>query len=372
MATNYDEKRADALAKNQADEKAALNEVDVNYGNMIAESQKTYQDAINKVGVRDENGNWNEGSMAQIQTDLANKNLDFAIDEIEQKKQQAHKDYTKEQSGAYVDWQKQSNRYGANAEQMAASGLAKSGYSESSQVSMYNTYQNRLATAREAYTLVKQNYDRDITNARLQNDATLAQIAFDTLTKGLELTLEGFQYKNQLILDKAKDKLQIQQIYQDRWKDTLDQINRDETFAWQKEQAEIENKRQQKQLEIAQAAQRLDEQEFAYKKQQDAAAKASISKSSGSNGSSSSSKSSSSKVSSTQKAAKAKGDDTYNKAANEMKKSGAISAGDGGLMTKTEWKRRKASGSNRAETSYATYAEYVAAYTAWRKANPEK
>jgi hypothetical protein len=145
---------------------------------------------------------------------LANKNLDFAIDEIEQNKQQAHKDYIREQSGAYYDWQKQSDPYGVEAEKRAAAGLkGAAGYLASVQEGYYNTYQNRVAMAHEAYVKVVQNYDRDITNARLQNDATLAQIALDTMKQGLELALEGFQYKNQLLTEKANKKLQLQQLY---------------------------------------------------------------------------------------------------------------------------------------------------------------
>ena len=101
---------------------------------------------------------------------------DFAIEKIEQQKDQTQKDYTKEQSGAYVDWQKQSNQYGAEAEKMASSGLQNTGYSESSQVSMYNTYQNRVATAREVFSQAVLAYDNNIKEARLQNNAVLAEI----------------------------------------------------------------------------------------------------------------------------------------------------------------------------------------------------
>lgn len=273
MAVNYEEKRADALAKNQAAEKAALNEVDVNYGNMIADTDKAYQSAIDDVGVRDANGNWNKGSMAQIQTDQAKAELDFAIDEIERNKQQAHKDYIKEQQGAYHDWQKQSDPYGVDAEQKAAAGLGgAAGYLASVQERYYNTYQNRVATARASYDLVVQKFDSDITNARLQNSATLAEIALNALQKGLELSLKLVTEKNQLIADKAQQKLQVQQIYQSKWQDALDQINRNEEFAWQKEQAEIENKRQQAQLEIAQGELKLAKDKFAYEKIQNAKA----------------------------------------------------------------------------------------------------
>jgi hypothetical protein len=131
------------------------------------------------------------------------------------------------------------------------------------------------------------------------------------------------------------------------------------------------NKRQMEQIAIQQAAQRLDEQKFAYQKEQDAKAAEAASKAKQvAYTKAANAKEESYKVTPAKKTAKS--DDTYTKAANEMKKSGAISAGDGGLMTKTEWKRRKNSGSNRAETSYATYEDYVNSFTAWRKANPEK
>ena len=118
---------------------------------------------------------------ADKQSQLQQEQTDFAIEKIEQQKEQAKQDYTKEQSGAYVDWQKQSgayvdwqkqsNQYGANAEAMASQGMAGTGYSESSQVSMYNTYQNRVTTAKEAYSRAILNYNNAITEARLQNNS---------------------------------------------------------------------------------------------------------------------------------------------------------------------------------------------------------
>ncbi|UKI57826.1 MAG: hypothetical protein L6V81_11235 [Clostridium sp.] len=90
---------------------------------------------------------------------------------------------------------KESNRYGANAEKEASSGLRNTGYSESSQVSMYNQYQNRVSTAREVYINATKNYDRSITQARITNNSKLAEIAYDALQKELELGLNGFQNK---------------------------------------------------------------------------------------------------------------------------------------------------------------------------------
>ena len=216
-SVNYDDKR---FTEVETDKKAALNEIDVTYGNMINNSDKYYQSQI------DAAQQW-----ADKQTQLQQDKTDFAIEQIEQQKVQTQKDYIKEQSGAYVDWQKQSNAYGANAEQMAAQGLAGSGYSESSQVSMYNTYQNRVATARESYNRAVLNYDNAIKDARLQNNAALAEIAYNALQTQLELSLEGFQYKNNLILDQANKKLEVENIYYNRYQDVLQQINTENAMA---------------------------------------------------------------------------------------------------------------------------------------------
>ena len=223
MAVNYDIDYNDQrFTQVESDKNVALNDLEKTYAGMIDKSDSYYQAQI------DASQKW-----ADRQAQLQQEKTDFAIEKIEQQKAQAQKDYTKEQSGAYVDWQKQSNQYGANAEQMAAQGLAGSGYSESSQVSMYNTYQNRVATAREVYSQAVLNYNNSITEARLQNNSLLAEIAYNALQQQLELSLQGFQYKNQLILDKTKQKIEVENIYYNRYQDVLDQINHENALAEQ-------------------------------------------------------------------------------------------------------------------------------------------
>ena len=221
MATNYEIDYNDDRFKDvEAAKTEAINEVDKTYGDMIGTSDQFFNSQIQA------SQDW-----ANPQTKLQNEKTDFAIDKIEQEKAQAQKDYTKEQSGAYVDWQKQSNQYGANAEQVAAGGLANTGFAESSQVSMYNTYQNRVATARESYNQAVMNYNNAITEARLQNNSILAEIAHTALEQQLTLALEGFQYKNQLILDQTSTKLALDSEYYNRYKDVLNQINTENTLA---------------------------------------------------------------------------------------------------------------------------------------------
>ena len=218
-AINYDDSR---FTEVEEDKQTALSELESTYADMINDSDQYYQSQIDAAK-----------NYADTQSQLQQEQTDFAIEKIEQEKEQAKTDYLKEQSGAYVDWQKQSNQYGSNAEKMAAAGLANTGYSESAQVSMYNTYQNRLATARESYNKAVLNYNNSITEARLQNNSVLAEIAYNALQTQLALSLEGFQYKNQLILDKYNKKTEIDNTYYSRYQDVLAQINTENALAEQ-------------------------------------------------------------------------------------------------------------------------------------------
>lgn len=238
MATNYDIDYNDQrFTKVESQKNAALSDLEKTYAGMIDKSDAYYDKQI------EASKEW-----ADRQTQLQQEKTDFAIEKIEQQKAQAQKDYTKEQSGAYVDWQKQSNEYGANAERMAAQGMAGSGYSESSQVSMYNTYQNRITAARESYMKAILNYDNAIKDAQLQNNSLLAEIAYNALQQQLELSLQGFQYKNQLILDKTKQKLEVDNMYYNRYQDVLQQINHENALAEQVRQFNENKAMEQKKL----------------------------------------------------------------------------------------------------------------------------
>lgn len=234
---NYEDERFKQV---ETEKQAAITEINDTYGSMINQSDKFYQD---KIAAAEDYG--------KTQSMLQQQGTDLAIQKINQQKDQAYKDYAKEQSASYVDYQKKSNQYGVNAEQQAASGLTGTGFSESSQVSMYNTYQNRVATARETYNKAVLNYDNAIAEARLQNNSALAEIAYKTLETTLNLSLEGFQYKNQLITDRLDKKQQADETYYNRWQDVLAQQNTENAMA-----EEVRQFNENKQLEI----QKMNEQ----------------------------------------------------------------------------------------------------------------
>lgn len=266
MATNYNINYDDErFTQVENDKQAALENVKDVYGNMINQSDQFYQDQINAA-------NDYKNTQQQIQQE----NTDFAIEKIEQQKEQANKDYTKEQQGAYVDWQKQSNQYGANAEAMAQQGMLGGGYSESSQVSMYNQYQNRVATARDVFNRAVLNYDNAIKEAQLSNNAKLAEIAYQALQTQLELSLQGFQYKNTLLQTQLEMQNQTEDRYYSRWQDVLQQMNQENQFAEQIRQYEQNYQFQVKQFneqirqfnEEIERLKKKDAQEYAMQIQQ--------------------------------------------------------------------------------------------------------
>lgn len=222
----------------ETDKKNAISDLEKTYSGIIDKSDSFYQAQI------DASKEWE-----QKQTELQNQQTDFAIKEIEQNKTEAKQDYTKEQSGAYQDWKKQSAKHGVNAEQIADQGMQNTGFAESSQVSMYNTYQNRVATARESYLRIVKDFDNAITEARLQNNSALAEIAYKSMQQRLELNLQGFQYKNQLLLEQASKKTELEQMYHERWQDVLDQMNTENALAEEIRQFNEQLAEEQRQFE---------------------------------------------------------------------------------------------------------------------------
>lgn len=216
---DYNDKR---FGQVETEKTTALNDLEQTYADMTSKSDEFYDKQI--AASKD----W-----AKEQTNLQNQQTDFAIQKIEQQKDQAKKDYTKEQSGAWVDYQKQSNQYGADAEQRASIGMAGTGWSESAQVAYYNQYQNRVATARESFDRTIMNYNNNIAEAKLQNSSILAEIAYNAQKEQLELALAGFQYKNQLLLDKVAKKTTLKQNYYQRYQDVIAQINHENSLAEQ-------------------------------------------------------------------------------------------------------------------------------------------
>lgn len=208
---NYNDDRFNQVI---AERDAQIAKSDSLYNDMISQSDSKYQGLINQINQN-----------ADKQADIQNQQKDLALEKINVAQQNAERDYLKEQKAAYADYTKESNRFGVNAEQMAATGMSNTGYSESSRVAMYNQYQNRYATARQSLNDTITQFTLASKDAILQNSSALMQIYADAAMREAEYTLQAFQYKNNLLTEKMNQSLQINNIYDARYQNVLQQIN---------------------------------------------------------------------------------------------------------------------------------------------------
>ena len=100
----------------------------------------------------------------------------------------------------------------------------------------------------------------------MQNNAALAEIAYQSLQQQLELSLQGFQYKNNLLLEQANKKLEVDNMYYNRWQDVLNQMNAENAFNEEIRQYEQNYALQQQQFQesIRQFNQSYDLQRMEY------------------------------------------------------------------------------------------------------------
>lgn len=106
----------------------------------------------------------------KIQNEQINANTQQTLAEIERQRGYTQQDFNKEARGAYQDYQKLINPYGIQAENIFSSGLGNSGYSETSKLNAYNTYQNRYATARESTDRLMEDFNNQMTEAQLEGN----------------------------------------------------------------------------------------------------------------------------------------------------------------------------------------------------------
>ncbi len=208
---NYNDSRLTGI---EAQRQAEQNQVNTTYDNMINNSDNYYNSLINT-----------QKDYMDKQTANQNAATEQTIKEINQQKDKAQRDYIKEQRGAYQDYKKQTDAYGVNAEIRASQGLNNSGYAESSNVSIYNTYQNRVSTAKQSLNDTIVQFENMITKATLANNEKLAEIAYKYAEAQARYALEGFQYKNTLIESKQTRLSELGQRFDTKYQNMLAQIN---------------------------------------------------------------------------------------------------------------------------------------------------
>lgn len=226
----------------------------------LEETNKTYQDLINERNDLTNQQNDLVNQWQQTQNENLDKQLQFQQDLINQQKQEAEKSYQDEAKSAYTDYRKETDNYGVSREQQLASGLGGAGgYSESSRVSMYNTYQNRLSTARQSMDKAYLEFDNAIREAQLTNDVTKAENALQALQQKLQIALEGFNYKSEQTQNKLAMQQQINSEYYNRYQDVLNQINYENEQAEARRQWEAEYALQKQAQQRASSSSSLSE-----------------------------------------------------------------------------------------------------------------
>ena len=123
----------------------------------------------------------------QKQNEITQKQTQLNIDELNREKAKIDTDVNKTTSGLYTEYQKQANQYGVEAERQAKLGLANSGYSETAQTNLYNTYQRNVTETLNNARDLKADFDFQISKAQQTGDITQAQNALEIYKSKMQL-----------------------------------------------------------------------------------------------------------------------------------------------------------------------------------------
>ena len=162
------------------------------------------------------------------QQDITNKQTEMNVAELERNKQEIDKDVTKTNRALYTEYQKANNPYGANAEQLASQGLGNSGYAESTQTNLYNTYQKNVTETLNNARNLKSDFDFQINKARQTGDITLAQNALAIYNQKMQLLTQEYEMRNN----------REQFLYQQQ-QDALAQSNWEKQYKYQQERDRV-------------------------------------------------------------------------------------------------------------------------------------
>lgn len=168
-------------------------------------------DQVNGIGTQtaiDELENKQNNYLAEQQRlndQIVDKSLEKTKLQTDFEKKQYEQEATKTAKGLYADYQKQNSNYGANAETIASQGLANSGYSESSKVSLYNNYQRNVTSIITELNREKSVLDLQLNQASIDADIQRAQNLANTYAQKMELAMNTYQLRYNLYRDQVAD-----------------------------------------------------------------------------------------------------------------------------------------------------------------------
>ncbi len=178
------------------------------------------------------------------QQEIINKQTQMNVDQLQRQKDKLDDDVTKTNKALYTEYKKNNNPYGANAEKLASKGLGNSGYAETTQTNLYNTYQRNITDTLNNARNLKSDFDFQMAQARQQGDITLAQNILDIYNQKLQLLTQNYELRSnreQFLYQQGRDKVaddqwnktfnyqqQRDKVSDNQWQQTFDyQHNRD-------------------------------------------------------------------------------------------------------------------------------------------------
>jgi len=191
---------------------------------LLADYNTQYQNQLNEYQVLQDQQQANIDNWAETQREQQQKQTDYEIGLINQNKAEAEKQTKTEQANAYIDYQKGLNEFGGSSEQLASQGLQGTGFAKNQDIAMNITYQNRVASANTALQKANTDYNNQIQQALLSNDANLAALAYQEMQQQYQLALQGFEYRTSMLNQKLDYETSTRNTYYNRINDYLNKI----------------------------------------------------------------------------------------------------------------------------------------------------
>lgn len=215
------------------------------------------------------------------QQEIVNQQTQMNVDQLQRQKEKLDEEAIKTNKALYTEYKKNNNPYGANAEQLASRGLGNSGYAETTQTSLYNTYQKNVTDTLNNARSLKADFDFQISQAKQQGNITLAQNLLDIYNQKLQLLTQNYELRNnreQFLYQKQRDN-----VSDNQWQQTFNyQQNRDSVsdeqwnrnFDYQQNRDKVSDNQWEKQYNYQKNRDKVSDnqwnQTFNYQKQRDA------------------------------------------------------------------------------------------------------
>lgn len=153
--------------------------------------------------------------MQQTMDENTDKNVQLQTERLARQKEDIDRETVQQNRAIYQDYRKNSNPFGVQAENLASQGLGNSGYAETTQARLYNTYQNNITATLNIARQLKSDVDFAINEAIKTGDITKGENAMKIYTQRMQLNAEEFDMRNnreqvlyQRQYQKDKDKIE--------------------------------------------------------------------------------------------------------------------------------------------------------------------